>query len=258
MILKINLIHFVHRGFESTFLSFSYDIITKFWNALCPHAVADPGFPRRLGRQSHSGAPTYFLDNFYQNLYENEEIWAERGCAPPPSPIRQCIRPRDVHVASSCFLRLGIVHTERKRNDIWSSEPKSDFLDVCTNATAISLSRLPSVNVKWTSIYLSTKSMTRDLINQGTWLHFQGKMGAPQELSELPLRDPELSKVARGITANFLQPIAVEYLKISQVEADAIYHDCREKVNKYWRTLALGQSKGFLRFTIAFGHKYIT
>ena len=56
-------------------------------------------------------------------------------------------------------------------------------------------------------------------------------MGAPQALSELPLQDPELSEVASGIGPGFLNPFAVQYLKIPQVEADVIFSDCREKVN---------------------------
>ena len=56
-------------------------------------------------------------------------------------------------------------------------------------------------------------------------------MGSPQAFSELPLQDAELSKVADGIGASFLNQIAVQYLAIPQVEAGVIYSDCREKVN---------------------------
>ena len=48
------------------------------------------------------------------------------------------------------------------------------------------------------------------------------------EISELRLTDKEISRVAEGIPVQYQNQIAVQYLDISQIEADNIYSDCRE------------------------------
>ena len=49
--------------------------------------MADPGFPRGLGRQLPGGASTYDFAKFSQKLYQIERIWVPRGARPLCPPL---------------------------------------------------------------------------------------------------------------------------------------------------------------------------
>ena len=71
----------------------------KSWICHCWRRKNKNAYQWQIHDSQEGGVPTYYLDDFCQNLHENEIDWIERGR--PSSCIRRCLRSQPFNTVSS-------------------------------------------------------------------------------------------------------------------------------------------------------------
>ena len=75
--------------------------------------MADPGFPRRRGRQLPRGAPTYDLPKFPQNCMKLKEFG-------PPGGMRPLVPPLD----------LPLIYIQESRGSLWGAHFSKNLISL--------------------------------------------------------------------------------------------------------------------------------